>query len=143
MNRVLVFGIAMFLAFVGFALVGGDDAAYAGHGCHGCNGCASACDGGCYDSCYSACDCSGRRHGLLHRLKARRACHGCYSAPSCCGVEVAPACCGAVEVPACCGTVIEGEAAPAVEGEEAAAPAPETTSIERRPVGFRMVHFRR
>jgi len=37
MNRVLVFGIAIFFAVVGIALLGGDSKAVAGHGCHGCS----------------------------------------------------------------------------------------------------------
>ena len=39
MNRTLIFGIAIFFAVVGIALMGGDSKAVAGHGCHGCNGC--------------------------------------------------------------------------------------------------------
>ena len=33
MNRTLILGIAMFLAIVGIALVGGEKVAVAGHGC--------------------------------------------------------------------------------------------------------------
>ena len=47
MNRVLCFGIAIFFAVVGIALVGGEkNVAVAGHGCHGCSGCDGGCDGG-------------------------------------------------------------------------------------------------
>jgi hypothetical protein len=42
MNRMFVFGIAIFFAIVGIALVGGEKVAVAGHGCHGCSGCSSS-----------------------------------------------------------------------------------------------------
>ncbi len=44
MNRVFVFGVAVFFAIVGIALLGGEKQAVAGHGCNGCHG-AVACDG--------------------------------------------------------------------------------------------------
>jgi hypothetical protein len=73
MNRVLLFGIAMFFAVVGIALIGGDSQALAGHSnsCCGCNG-NVGCDGGCggYQSCNG---CSGRRH---HRKNKNRGCCG-------------------------------------------------------------------
>ena len=40
MNRALVFGIAIFLAVVGIAMLGGEKTAFAGHGGGGCH-----CDG--------------------------------------------------------------------------------------------------
>jgi hypothetical protein len=67
MNRVLLLGVAVFLAVVGIALLGtGVDTAQAGHGCcgccGGCGGC-SGCYGGC-GGCYGGCggyggSCSG------------------------------------------------------------------------------------
>jgi hypothetical protein len=45
MNRTLILGIAMLLAIVGIALVGGEKVAVAGHGCHGCC-CGGDCCGG-------------------------------------------------------------------------------------------------
>ncbi|HEY1601115.1 MAG TPA: hypothetical protein VGG64_16045 [Pirellulales bacterium] len=88
MNRALFFGIAMFFAVVGIALVGADKKASAGFRHHrGCNGCACSgggCDGGCSaaaDSCGGGCSasacCGHRKHcgGLFHRHKHR--CNGC------------------------------------------------------------------
>ena len=40
MNRTLIFGIAIFFAIVGIALIGGSNKAVAGHGCCGCHSCA-------------------------------------------------------------------------------------------------------
>ncbi len=64
MNRALVFGIAIFFAVVGIALVSGQsNTVMAGHGCHGCSGCDGGCDGGCSAP---SCDCGGCHH--RHRL---------------------------------------------------------------------------
>jgi len=57
MNRILILGVAMFLAIVGIALIGGEKTAVAGHGCHGCCCGGDCCGGGCCG--YSA---SGMRH---------------------------------------------------------------------------------
>ena len=41
MNRMILCGVVAFVAFVGMALVGGENLVIAGHGCHGskrCNG---------------------------------------------------------------------------------------------------------
>ena len=105
MNRALVLGIAIFVAVIGIALVGGESQAVAGHGCNGCD-----CDcGGC------ACDCGGRRSRCCGRRQRRNKCCGC-SAPAndCC----APAACG------CAGGAIEyQEAAPEEAPAAPAAPA--------------------
>jgi hypothetical protein len=48
MNRTILFGVAIFFAFVAIALIGGDAQVIAGHGCHGCSGAkrgAKKCDG--------------------------------------------------------------------------------------------------
>ena len=42
MNRTLVFGLAMFFAIVGIALIGGSNQAVAGHGCCGCHASSAA-----------------------------------------------------------------------------------------------------
>ena len=48
MNRTLVFGIAIFLAVVGIAMIGGEKQAIAGHGCScDCSDDCSACDNDC------------------------------------------------------------------------------------------------
>ena len=109
MNRALVFGIAMFFAVVGIALVGGEkSSAVAGLGCHGCGGCgggllsrlgsrccgepASCCEPAPAPSCSDACNCGG---GLFSRLRNR-----CCGAPACCEPAPAPSCC---EPDPCCG----------------------------------------
>src|SRR5262245_24283731 len=114
MNRVLVFGIAMFFAVVGIALVGGEkSSAVAGLVCHGCNGCGGGlCSGGLFhrnrccgaDACCGApTDCCGCRGGLLSRLCSGR-CNGCdggCSGNDCCGCRgglfhhLRNRCCGA------------------------------------------------
>jgi|GEM_PF-3001001 len=48
MNRTILFGVAIFFAFVAIALIGGDTEVMAGHRCHGCKGArkgARKCDG--------------------------------------------------------------------------------------------------
>ena len=80
MNRIVVFGLALFFALVGIALVGSESKALAfgGHrcngcnSCNGCNGCHSRCHGGCHSRCHSRCH--GRCHGR---------CNGCNG--GCCG----------------------------------------------------------
>src|SRR6185369_16267568 len=66
MNRILILGIAMFIAIVGIALVGGEKVAVAGHGCHGCCCGGDCCGGG--GECCGGCHCHGHR---------RHRCHGC------------------------------------------------------------------
>ncbi len=68
MNRIVLFGLAVFFAIVGIALIGGDSKAMAfgHHGCcnscnGGCNG-GGCCGGGCHHRhhrCHSRCNCSG------------------------------------------------------------------------------------
>ena len=73
MNRVVILGIAVFLAIVGMALLGGENKVYAGHGCKGCTG---KCGGG--DKAVKACcgppKCAGCRGTKVRRV---RRCHGC------------------------------------------------------------------
>ena len=38
MNRMILCGVVAFFAFVGMALLGGENLVIAGHGCHGCSG---------------------------------------------------------------------------------------------------------
>ncbi|MCP3692052.1 MAG: hypothetical protein GY917_07650 [Planctomycetaceae bacterium] len=38
MNRMILCGVVAFVAFVGMALLGGENLVIAGHGCHGCSG---------------------------------------------------------------------------------------------------------
>ena len=77
MNRVIVFGVAVFFAVVGIALMGGQQQAVAGHGCNGCHG-AVACDGGNVGCAPVACSgdtgrCFGRnRAPVLPGAKAAR-----------------------------------------------------------------------
>jgi hypothetical protein len=165
MNRTLVFGIAIFFAVVGIALLGGDNAAVAGHGCHGCDGYA-ACDGG---GCFG-----GWRHRRHHRRgglfgRHRGGCCGevqdcCAPEPTCCEPE--PQCCE--PQPTCCGSAGgavygggeayqggHGEVGPPPMPEGAnggaeggdAPPAPKEPSakrtMERAPYVFRNASFRR
>ena len=66
MNRALIFGIALFVAIVGIALISADTTAVAGHKCKcKCNDC-------CEPSCCAPVDC-------------------CPPPPSCCGCAGAPA----------------------------------------------------
>src|ERR1044071_8455754 len=82
MNRILILGVAMFLAIVGIALIGGEKTAVAGHGCHGC-----CCGGDC--CCGGGCCCGGHHH-RHHR-------HHCGCGGCCCGGD---SCCGGSS---CCG----------------------------------------
>jgi len=153
MNRALVFGIAMFIAVVGIALVGGEKSvAVAGHGCHGCSGCDGGCDGGCSNDC----GCGGRV-GLLARLRSRKCCGEpcCGPAPACppaccgdpcCGrqglfarLRARRSCCGdpcCGPAPACCAPVCppscEG-AAPAAAAPMGSAPAPAAVPAKEAP----------
>ena len=81
MNRTLVFGIAIFLAVVGIAMIGGEKQAIAGHGCScDCSDDCSACDND------KSCKCKGR-----HRCSGRKdRCCGrdrCSGRDRCCGKE--------------------------------------------------------
>jgi hypothetical protein len=140
MNRALIFGIAIFFAVVGIALLGADNTAVAGHGCHGCNG-------GCYGGGCGGYGCHGcHGGGLFSRLF-----HGCHGNGGCHGYNN---CCGYQESycpPACCG--YDGgyqgggghpKDAPGAESAPPAPPAaPAAPSAQRAPFGFRQVNFRR
>ncbi|MBW3600891.1 MAG: hypothetical protein KY475_26945 [Planctomycetes bacterium] len=153
MNRTVLLGIAIFIAVLGIALVGGEDKAVAGQRCN------------CYCDCACAgCDCAAACHGrqgLLARLRARRhACHGCHSAChcdayACHGCHAYSHCCG--YVPACHGGCHGGyEGAPYDGGAPVEAPPPDggdagegtpapppAAALDRAPVAYRQVSFRR
>lgn len=149
MNRVLIFGVAIFFAVVGIALMGGESKAVAG----GCGGCYAEA------SCDSECG-GGHCCGLFARWKARKhhRCgglfghkkHGCCAPePTCCEPAPAPSCCEPAPAPCCepaptCGgaPVEAAPAAPAAEGEATPPPAP-APSASLKPYGFRQVSFRR
>ena len=87
MNRMVVFGVAMFLAIVGIALLGGQNSATAGHGCPGCNG---ELLGGCHgdlgdllDGCHGALlgGCNGG--GLLGGCNGGGLLGGCHGIADC------------------------------------------------------------
>ena len=61
MNRALVFGITLFLAVVGFALLstGTGSTAQAGHCCGSCHGCGGGCHGGLFHHHHGCCGCHG------------------------------------------------------------------------------------
>jgi hypothetical protein len=146
MNRALVFGIAMFFAVVGIALVGGEkSSAVAGLGCHGCGG---GC-GGLFSRLHSRCcgePCCGTPApepaccgcgGLFSRL-----CNRCCGEPACepepcCGCgglfsRLRHRCCG--EKP-CCGEPAPscgGSMAPAPGAAPAAPPAPAAPAKEEK-----------
>ena len=82
MNRTILFGVAIFFAFVAIALIGGDAQVIAGHGCHGCKGArkgARKCDG--------ATATKTRCHGSK-RSRGSKLCHGskrCHGSKGCSG----------------------------------------------------------
>ncbi len=148
MNRALIFGIAIFFAVVGIALIGGESKAVAGHGCHGCDG--VGCDGGCGGHVSDCCGCHGRRKLFGHRRN--RGCCGCDGAPSCCGQApvcapacAAPACppsCAGVAPacpPSCAGEVPHGAPAPS----DAIAPPPAPKGASVKSIRTPMVSYRR
>jgi len=127
MKRYLGFALAMFVAVVAIALVGGDSGAFAGCGCHGgllAKHRAKKCHGEEASSCHG---------GLLakHRAKkAERRCHGaeacCESCDSCdsCGcVSEGCSSCGGCAGGNCGGEGVISEGAPT----EAAPAAPAST----------------
>ena len=80
MNRIVIFGLAVFFAIVGIALVGGDSKvmAFGHHGC--CNGCNG---GGCHSRCHGGCH---ARHGCHQRCHGRcNGCNGGCNGGGCCG----------------------------------------------------------
>jgi hypothetical protein len=89
MNRIVVFGLALFFALVGIALVGGENKASAfifggGYGGGGCNGC-----GGCHGG-HHRCHGGHRCNGGHHRCHGRHRCHGGCNGGGCNG----GGCCG-------------------------------------------------
>ncbi|HIN95428.1 MAG TPA: hypothetical protein EYN03_07265 [Planctomycetes bacterium] len=78
MNRVVLFGVAIFFAFVSIALLGGDNLVVAGHGCHGFRG-GKKCDGATLTKshcagklrCHGSKKCTGIKKG-----HGRVRCHG-------------------------------------------------------------------
>jgi len=167
MNRTLVFGIAIFLAVVGIALLGGNKMAEAGHGCHGA-ACAGAacdgyvdCDGGCRGLFKNRCHgrklcrgidrCHGRKRcrGGLFSRRCKGACHG-YQAPVCepvCEPVCPPTCAGAhYEEAAPQGGPAPAPAddapeAPAEAEGEPAPPAPPAEGTDAEPTSFRTISF--
>ncbi len=115
MNRMFVFGVAMFFAIVGFALMGGERQAVAGHGCGGCHGVVTS---DCGTPCCEPAPCGGRArhqgirragrcggHASHRRLLSRRGCGG--QPADCCGTVVTD----------CCGVATEGVPQEAVPQE--------------------------
>ncbi|MCE9546815.1 MAG: hypothetical protein K8T25_15150 [Planctomycetia bacterium] len=123
MNRTLLFGIALFFAVVGLALVGTQSTAVAGHGCHKCcSAAAASCSGDAAGDCSASC-CHKHHKRCCHERHHR--CHKCCSGGDC----SAAADCG-------CG----GE--PAKEAPKDAKEAPKSTSVEDgAPLAFHAVSF--
>jgi hypothetical protein len=87
MNRFVVFGVAMFFAIVGIALLGADNKADAGQRCCGCSGAScDGCDGGC-GGCggMRARRCCGMPKDCCGRQRRARRCCGCAGPVNCCG----------------------------------------------------------
>ena len=150
MKRFYGIAAAFFLGLMTIALVGGESAAVAGHGCCGVSDCSgNDCGGRCHGRRHRRCH--GVRH---HRCHGRQRCHGlfghrrhkCAGANECCGevvveCESCVACdnCGSAGCPDgnCDGeAVIVEEAAP-----EAAPEAPEAP-VEATGTSFRGTIFR-
>ena len=74
MNRTMVFGIALFCAILGIAVIGNNTEATAGHGCDGGCSASSSCSGGC----------GGwfKNHRRCHGLRLFNRCNGCHSSCS-------------------------------------------------------------
>ena len=139
MNRVILFGVAIFFAVAAIAMMGNENVAVAGHGCSGCDGGRSHCGG-----------------GLLERMRSRR-CEGrhrrrCHAEPQCC--DPAPCCEAGGEViheaapvgdePTPAAPAGDAPAAPAVDAAPAAdaAAAPAEARFVA-PVRVRFIRFRR
>lgn len=122
MNRALIFGIAIFCALVGLALLGTDNTAMAGHGCCGCHG---GC-GGCNGNSHGCCGCHGYQEPV-----ACGCCGESYSNGHGNGHGGAPADAPGAEPP------------PALIPMGGAPPAPAPSAYRRAPAGFRTVSFRR
>jgi len=133
MNHKLILGIAVFLAIVGLAVIGGDKQAQAGLGSHGasCSGCDGECD-------CSGKDCDGSRGGRLSGLLSR----GCsgrkgLSLKSLNLRDLLGGGCDGCD--GCDGGKSEGGDSEAVPE----APAAASNGFQRTPVTFRSVIFRR
>jgi len=154
MKRFYGIAAAFFLGLMTIALVGGESAAVAGHGCCGVSDCSgNDCGGRCHGRRHRRCH--GVRH---HRCHGRQRCHGlfghrrhkCAGANECCGevvveCESCVACdsCGSAGCPDgnCDGeAVIVEEAAPEV-APEASPEAPEAP-VEATGTSFRGTIFR-
>lgn len=145
MNRALLFGIAIFFAVVGIALIGGESKVLAGHGCCGCS------CGGCGGGHHGCCGCGGRRHhrrshGCCGCCGYQECCNTCCGQQACCQQSCAPACAPACP-PACCGN---GQAAPVAApangvDEAPATPTPDAAAPQARLERgrARLVSFRR
>lgn len=148
MNRFVVFGVAMFFAIVGIALLGAENKADAGQRCCGCSG--ASC-GGCGGAC-TGCSCGGL---FARRCCGAQACCGpraCCGPKDCCGLFArmrccaqrccARRCCGAPVT--CCGCGGSTMSTEDAGGDADVPPAPEAAStIERSPLVFHSVSFRR
>src|SRR5262245_43418673 len=117
MNRIVVFGLALFFALVGIALVGGEKKASAfifgrlggggGYSCGGCNGCGGGCHGGCNGGCHRRQRCNGG----CHARRCHGRCNGGCNGGGCCGGG--GGCCGGgyVQAP----VAVEKQAPPAIQ----------------------------
>ena len=130
MNHKLILGIAVFLAIVGLAVIGGDKQAQAGLGSHGasCSGCDGECDG-------SGKDCDGSRGGRLSGRRSR-GCNG-RKGLSLKSLNLRDLLGGGSD--GCDGGKSEGGDSEAVPE----APAAASNGFQRTPVTFRTVIFRR
>ncbi len=144
MNRIVLFGVAIFFAVVGVALIGGEESANAGllrgNGCGGCDGGSGDCGGAAadccgrkklFDGCHGRDRCSGRDRccgrekcsgGLFsHKCGGREKCHGLFGKR--CGGDD---CCGPVDACECGGgKVIDDKGVPAPADAPPAPPAEE------------------
>jgi hypothetical protein len=126
MNRVVLLGVAVFLAIVGIALLGGgSNTALAGHGCCGCCGggcdCGGWCGGGC-GGCHGGYGCHGGGHG----------CHGGYGCHGGCGGYASHG-----------GGYANGYAVAPAPRQTRPATVVVRRSYQRQPAGFRRISFRR
>jgi hypothetical protein len=123
MNRVVLLGVAVFLAVVGIALLGtGADSALAGHGCCGCCG---GCDCGGYCDCGGGYGCHGCNGG--YGCHGGGGCHGCHGGYAYNGHGHANGYAAARRAPA----------------QNAPAPVVASRSYQRQPASFRRIAFRR
>ncbi|MBI3467762.1 MAG: TIGR03000 domain-containing protein [Planctomycetes bacterium] len=86
MNRMLLYGVALFLSVVGISVTGGPEQARAGHAYRGCYGCA----------CYGCWGCDG-----CHQIYG---CHGCWGCHGCDGAVVVSPCYGCQGCHSCNGS---------------------------------------